>query len=359
MEVLIRADSSNQIGSGHVMRCMTLGNALRAGGAKVSFICRTLDGSIVDKVRSDGFQVYELQSPNKELKSNNFWLGVPLSLELEECLVVAKLGSPDLIIVDHYGLDEIWHRKMKAVCAKLMVIDDLANRTYYCDALLDQTFGRCVVDYKNLVPSPVQLFLGSQYALLRPQFAEQRKLAEIKRRKLADPQKLLISLGGTDPFGYYSTLIECLGHSDFIPELVVVISSKSPFRNNVIRAIKHASCNVSLLEDVSNMADVVLDADMAIGAAGSSAWERCVLGLPTLMLVLADNQKLIANELSNALVSDVVEDYSTLSCEELLHRVYCLWNDVERRMEMSDRAFNVCDGLGAERVAQKIRDVLL
>ncbi|MBT6049744.1 MAG: UDP-2,4-diacetamido-2,4,6-trideoxy-beta-L-altropyranose hydrolase, partial [Candidatus Scalindua sp.] len=201
MKVVFRVDASLAMGTGHVMRCLTLAQVLKKNGANVEFICRKHKGSLIDKIRSNGFVVYELELYGKAdvdtSLAHSHWLGVTQRQDADDCVDILKAEKLDWLIVDHYALDEQWQKKLKPYYEKLIVIDDLADRKHQCDILLDQTFGRQQEDYLTLTPEDCKLLLGSQYALLRPEFTEWRGVS-LERRSKPEFKQLLINMGGVD-----------------------------------------------------------------------------------------------------------------------------------------------------------------
>jgi len=154
LKVVFRVDASLQMGTGHVMRCLTLAHVLKENSANIEFICRKHEGSLIDKIRSSGFVVHELGMP-EEIKVDtrlvhSHWLGATQQQDTDDCIDIVKSVKTDWLIVDHYALDELWQKRLKPYCEKLMVIDDLADRKHQCDILLDQTFGRQQEDYLTL-----------------------------------------------------------------------------------------------------------------------------------------------------------------------------------------------------------------
>lgn len=182
MLVVIRADASETIGSGHIMRCLTLAERLRLKGAEVSFICRDFSGNLVEHIRNKGFKVHLLSKvggENLSVQSNGKqkWLGTDWNKDADEAIaVLAKYKKKiDLIIVDQYGIDYKWQSRIRAMTQKIMVIDDLANRRHACDILLDQNFFEYPsARYSYLVPQNCRMLLGPHYALLRSEFIEAR-----------------------------------------------------------------------------------------------------------------------------------------------------------------------------------------
>lgn len=312
MKVFFRADASLHIGTGHVMRCLTLADALAARGAHCQFICCTHEGNLIDYIRQRGFRVHVLPLlPSNESvadfshtsgvnaePAHSHWLGASQAQDAVASALILAPHQPDWLIVDHYALDVRWEQAQMPYSRRLMVIDDLADRPHVCDLLLDQTFGRNAADYRPLVPSQCQLLCGSSYALLRPEFAALRPYS-LQRRTQSQLRKLLINLGGVDKDNVTSQVLIALRASP-LPidcEITVVMGTTAPWLKQVQQQAQAMFWPTSVLVGVSNMAQLMADSDLAIGAAGATSWERCCLGLPTIMLVLASNQQQVAQAL--------------------------------------------------------------
>ncbi len=166
MRVIFRVDSSLKMGTGHVMRCLTLAQVLKDNGAKVEFICRKHKGNLIDKIRSSEFIVHELEvfeeTEVDTRLAHSHWLEATQQQDADDCIDILKAEKTDWLIVDHYALDEQWQKRLKPYYEKLMVIDDLADRKHQCDILLDQTFGRQQEDYLAFTTKDCELLLGSQ-----------------------------------------------------------------------------------------------------------------------------------------------------------------------------------------------------
>lgn len=304
MRVLFRADASLQIGTGHVMRCLTLADALRADGSEISFICRQLEGDLIEFISAKGYQVFTLPSGNQaniaytdlDGLAHSHWLGGTQEEDFQACKLPLQQYQPDWLIVDHYALDHKWESVLKNDCNKLMVIDDLADRKHCCDLLLDQTYGREEPDYQSLVPDECKLLLGSQYALLRPEFARWREFS-LKRRSEPQLKRLLVSMGGADPDNYTGQVLQALSECDLPAEIEIsVVMGPSSIHMNLVKKLaEELPFKTDVVSNVSNMAELMANADLAIGAAGATTWERCCLGLPSILIVLANNQKVIAD----------------------------------------------------------------
>lgn len=351
MKVSFRSDASLKIGTGHVMRCLTLANLMKNQGWEVSFICRNHTGNLIDLIGKHNIDVYKLittieYSGTKELFHSN-WLGVSQHQDAQDCLPILQEIQPDWLIVDHYALDAQWENQLKNVYKRLMVIDDIADRNHSCDLLLDQTLGRIPNDYESLVPDSSFMMLGAQYALLRPEFAECREYS-LKRRKQFQLRNILVSLGGTDPDNFTAQVLDVLNHCS-LPETIrvtVVLGVTYPHLESIKKLSKKMSYNIEFAINISNMAEVMSNSDIAIGAAGSTTWERCCLGLPTIQIVTAENQNMIARTLS-----DNGAVFAINNLKELPEAI----KTVERSMSsMSANAKNVTDGKGAVRVIERL-----
>jgi UDP-2,4-diacetamido-2,4,6-trideoxy-beta-L-altropyranose hydrolase len=263
---------------------------------------------------------------------------------------VGKLiGACDLLIVDHYGLNACWETPMRQWAKRILVIDDLADRTHDCDVLLDQNAGRTVNDYAGLVPPYAALLIGTRFALLRPQFAALRP-ASLNRRHEQPARRLLISLGLSDPRNLTSLVLDKLADAAVATELDIVLGSSAPFLRAVREKVTRMP-SASLAVDVAFMAERMAAADLAVGAAGSSSWERCCMGLPTIVMIAADNQRLAAHSLALAgavMLLDEAEYGTVASC------VQTLLADQALRLRMAKAAAAICDGLGAQNVSNAI-----
>ena len=322
MKVVFRTDASLHIGTGHVMRCLTLADALAARGAHCQFICRAHEGNLIDYIRQRGFQVHALPllpanasavdpAPTRPVNNepaHSHWLGATQAQDAQTCAPILATQQPDWLIVDHYALDACWEQALAPHYRQLMVIDDLADRPHACDLLLDQTFGRDAADYRPLVPAQCQLLCGSSYALLRPEFAVLRPYS-LQRRTQPQLRNLLITMGGVDKDNITSKILIALRASPLSPEcqITVVMGATAPWLAKVQQVAQDMPWPTQVLVGVSNMAQLMADSDLAIGAAGATSWERCCLGLPTIMLVLASNQQQVAQALERGEAARIIQ----------------------------------------------------
>lgn len=360
MRAVFRVDASLLIGTGHVMRCLTLADELSDQGAECYFISKSHPGNLIELIRSRGYFVYalpECHKGNQDVSTlydtvhpvaHGHWLGGAQADDANACLPILFNLRPDWLIVDHYSLDFRWETVVKPYCRRLMVVDDLADRRHECDLLLDQTYSRKAEDYRPLVPANCRLLCGSQYALLRPEFAAMRPYS-LQRRKEPQLRKLLITMGGVDKDNVTSEILKAL-RSCPLPndcQITVVMGVIAPWLVEIERLVREMPWSGQVKVGVRDMAQLMADSDLAIGAAGATSWERCSLGLPTIMTALADNQRSIAQALSKAGAAQLV---GILELEEL---PFIIHNIVDPRTYscMVSAAATVTDGLGVERVS--------
>ncbi len=371
--IVIRVDSSSRIGVGHVMRCLTLANQLKSEEHRIVFLCKQQQGDVNNIIKESGFEVELLSKPAFDIsyeQNESLWLGCHFKDDAKECqqkISLLKLKPVDLLIIDHYSLDHKWQNLLMPYCKKIMVIDDLANRKHVCDILLDQTFGRSQSDYGGLTPQYCMKLVGNEYILLRDEFKILRKKSQ-KRRKLyiteynkkhsngPVPANIIITMGGSDPENLSQKAllaIEKLTQQTRKITTKVVISSQSKHLGTLALFCQNNTW-ASLIIDSKSMAELMLTADIAIGACGGTAWERCALGLPCLTTVNAENQQVIANNLANKGAIINLGWHQNITIDSISFALKNLQNDIDKYAKMVNACFDVCDGVGARKVAQFI-----
>jgi UDP-2,4-diacetamido-2,4,6-trideoxy-beta-L-altropyranose hydrolase len=312
--VAFRTDASLQIGIGHLMRCLTLADALRERGVRCIFICREHQGHLISQIRARGFELRALPAPSgaymltDDQPAHTAWLGVAPTTDAQQTLAALDGITVDWLVVDHYALDARWEKQLRPACRRLLAIDDLADRAHDVDLLLDQNLGRNARDYLGLLPEGCETFIGPVYALLRPEFARLRS-ASLQRRCQPELRHLLVTMGGVDKDNATGQVLQALRHVSLPKEarVTVVMGRHAPWLEQIRALAKQMPWATEVRVDACDMAELIMQADLAIGAAGSTSWERCCLGLPTLMTVLADNQKEAARALENAGAATVVQ----------------------------------------------------
>jgi len=353
--IAFRVDASLQIGTGHVMRCLTLAQALMAAGARCRFVCRAHEGHLIEHITGQGFDATTLPIGAPDFlaapggPTHAAWLGCSTSTDAQQTLAAFDGQRLDGLVVDHYALDATWEALVRPQVSYLMVIDDLADRPHRCDLLLDQNLGRHAADYAACVPPGCRVFAGPRYALLRPEFAALREYS-LQRRPAAGLRQVLIALGGVDRTDATGRVLAAMREGDLPPScrLTVVMGAHAPWLQRVRVLAVQMPWPTEVLVGVSDMAQRMADADLSIGAAGGTAWERCCLGLPTLLSVLADNQRPGALALEAAGAAWLLGDVDTAD-RNLPAALRRLADPAEIR-RLTAAAGAVTDGLGCGRV---------
>jgi len=321
------------------MRCVALADELKREGCTVTFLCRALEGNLIESVehkvivleKNDDFQ-------SDDLYSN--WLGATQGQDAKQTIKVMPKIT-DLLVVDSYALGQFWHQKLRPYTKKILVIDDLADRQFDCDILLNQNLGVEEKVYEGRVPRDCKLLLGCNYALLRPEFSETRTEALEKRLHTTEIENILVSVGGSD---IDNVTYDILQQLDSKFNIVVVLGKISPY-NKMIKAYAKNK-NIEVIVDANNMSELMLNADIAIGAGGSTSWERCCLGLPTLLCVLADNQRGAAERLEDLGAVIIINNLKT--------DLQLIIENSDYQNIMSNNAKSICDGLGCKRVGSYV-----
>ncbi|GAA5192814.1 UDP-2,4-diacetamido-2,4,6-trideoxy-beta-L-altropyranose hydrolase [Ferrimonas gelatinilytica] len=355
---MFRVDASSQMGTGHVYRCLTLAKALQAAGYRCHFVCRELPGHLAAIIAAQQYEITLLPAQlvsfdPTERQPYQQWLGAPWHTDADQTVTVIQRslgGSVDLLVVDHYGLDARWHQELRPATKRILVLDDLADRPLDADWVLDQTHGRLPSDYQpRLLRADTQILAGAKYALLRPEFAQLRAAALRRRQAAVETPRLLITLGGADPDNLSARLLVSLAqvfdHAALSVDLV--IGASNPHSETLRQSVAMMPFETRLHVATPRMAELMVEADLAIGAAGTTSWERCVLGLPTLTLCLAENQREVLANLADAGAIQTLPIEAVSSPQMLQHAIV---EGLAHRETLTAAAARITDGLGIKRV---------
>lgn len=311
-------DASYEIGSGHVMRCLTLAEALKNRSVSVCFICRDLEGQLIDLIQSKGFKVHLLLLPTGHgsfmgdrcsLKHAS-WLGVDQETDALETLEILS-NKKDLtwLVVDHYGIDYQWHSRVRKSGAKIFVLDDLADRKHDCDLLLDQSyFGNDLERYRKLTPKTCKTLIGPRYSLLRPEFDNNLRANLVRSYALS---RIFVNYGGVDKLGMTTKTLELL--FPILPShiLIDVVVGEKNVELPDIKKICKAS-NINLYVNTTEIAKLMANADLAIGCGGVVALERAFWCLPTFAISTALNQQETLRDMAATGVVTLMESLTEL-----------------------------------------------
>lgn len=353
-----RLDASPIIGSGHLVRSLHLAKALKRRGAKVSFVSRNLSEEYTANAISSNIRVIhapDIGSPI-EPKANDYktWLGASEEIDVSQFLSYFGSSSNNVIIADHYGIGEIWTSHAKNRGHKVIAFDDMAEQRLNTDVLINQNLGWKDEHYSGLVKPHTKLLLGPKYAVLAENYASVRELL-VRDFDRDTGLKVLISLGGSDAFNVSKkivvALLPILNESDCT--ITIVVGALNPNQKSLEKLCSRSAGKIKLLYGKSNLAEAYASSDFAIGSVGGSSWERCCLGLPTILVPVADNQIPAAKTLNLAgagiLVKASGEHFESELCEAF--KKMC---KSKLRLAVSRNAMQICDGNGAERVCDEI-----
>jgi UDP-2,4-diacetamido-2,4,6-trideoxy-beta-L-altropyranose hydrolase len=380
VNIVIRTDASLHIGSGHVMRCLVLAQGLTTQGHQVRFVCRSQPGDLITFIENKGFCVYQLAQAKTELipvTSADYaaWLQVSWQQDVQDFLL--QVDVADLVIVDHYALNADWQQRIgQALNCKIMVIDDLV-RHHHADLILDQTLLRSSDEYQSdhhashntsdhtchhtvhhtlhqTSHHTGQVLTGCDFALLNPQFSYYREQA-LANDVLSSRPRLLLSMGGIDqPNATFSVLTALADMPTLLRPLVtVLLGPRAPHYRQVKAFCLQHDDWIHHLDFVDNMAALMLQQQVAIGAPGTTSWERACLGLPSIIIPLAENQQTISR---NLVAVDAAYKVERDEITEHLQRTYQALLQNWSRLRVNN--LKLCDGLGLNRVLKAMADLV-
>lgn len=340
--VVVRADASPAIGTGHVMRSRTLAIALVDRGWRATFASRDLPPTLASSLAACDIGTIALDRRSEG----------PAELAAIEAALHER---PTLVVADHYGVDAAWLDRARDMAEYVMAIDDLADRQQPVDLLLDQNLGVDQTDYDDLVPPGAQLLIGPRFALVRPAFAEARARRAPRDGRIG---RIVVLLGGADPDDVTARAVEGIaGVAGLAVSLDVVVGAAYPHLAELQRRLADRA-DARLHVDIEDVAEVMAAADLAIGAPGSASWERCTLGLPAVLVVLADNQVRVAHALTDAGAAVTAGWHANVTAASIGRMVSDLMADPTRVAGMAEAAAALTDGRGTERVVRVIEDLV-
>lgn len=335
------------------MRCLTLADGLRERGARSIFICRPHAGHLLDLIKQRGHTALTLAPAEHVLTApadpqHAHWLGTGWDSDAAQTREVLGGQVLDWLVVDHYAIDRRWEDVMRPCTRRILAIDDLADRPHDCDMLLDQNLGREAEHYGGLLKRHTQTLIGPEFALLRPEFAQWRAHS-LQRRENPQLKNLLITMGGVDQSNATGQVLDALNRCDLPADLsvTVVMGPCAPWLARVKTQAAAMPRPTQVLAGVSNMAQLMAQSDLCIGAAGSTSWERCCLGLPSIQLVVAENQNEAASALAhmNAVLSINLSPRFSTELKILIASI-----DSPCMEKLAKNSAAICNGRGPETV---------
>lgn len=358
--VIVRVDASVQMGVGHLTRCVTLANVLAGNGTRSCFLMRGHAVGLAAFVEGNGHTVRLLQDPaatGSEKRNSGLsyadWLPTTWQQDAEQTAqAMDEIGPADWLIVDHYALGVDWERACRRDGLRILAIDDLADRAHDCDALLDQNLvANMDTRYQGRVGTGCAQLLGPAYALLRPDFAAQRRLLTPRTGEIG---RLLVCFGGADPTNETAKTIGAIRSLGTLALSVdIVIGAANPNSESVARLCRELA-GAELHRGANNIAELMRRADLAIGAGGVMSWERCCLGLPTIAVDIAANQVGSLTALAEAGAALYLGSAPTVGEWALAGSIQAFLDDPARTRVMGEAAFALVDGGGSHRVATRL-----
>ena len=343
---LFRVDSSVAIGTGHLMRCLTLADELLHRGYRSIFVCRPFDGDLRTEISRRGHilcsltpvQTHDVQPCESPYAH---WLGTTWQNDAADTLrAIAVSGlTPDWLVVDHYALDIGWERVLRPHVGRIMVIDDLANRSHNCDLLLDQNlYNRLNDRYTALVPANCRQLLGPRYALLRDEF---RKVRTHLNQRSGEISQLLVFFGGVDKANLTMATMRALATmTDLSLKVDIVLGGANEHRDSIEQFAKQL-INTTVHVQSSDMAGLMASADLSIGAGGTTTWERAYLGLPSIVVVVAENQRELTEAAARAGICSNLGWYEDISSEIIAEALRSACDSQQFMRKMSRQALSI------------------
>ncbi len=361
MKAVFRADASLQIGTGHIVRCLSLADELRDKGVTSTFICRMHPGNMITAIRQRGFDVIELPAQSQHLQSRNdisppipahaSWLGATWAQDANETRHAIQAIKPDLCVIDHYAIDVRWEEALRPHAKRFMVIDDLADRQHECDFLLDQNwFGSDMAHrYRGVVPDYCVTMLGPQYALLRPEYASLRAQMLPRTGRV---KRVLVFMGGSDPTNETQKVIDALTDpalANLDVDVVLGVNHPDP---ESIRHQAAARPGTFVYSGLPSLAERMVQADLMISAGGSTSWERMCLGLPAIVISIAANQTVTNTAMQAAGYIDFLGESTHVSVELITDAVARCLQAPARLEQMSRICQDLVPGTGTKQVCE-------
>lgn len=336
MKATFCVDASQKLGTGHVMRCLTLASAMRERGYDCHFISRDLPGNLIKTVREHGYVCTALPAP----LADQFEEYIERNWENHAAQTIAAIGShiTDWLIVDHYEIDAKWERALRSSAKKLLVIDDLADRIHDCDILLDQTIGAAIPGrYDNLIPEKCHTLLGTSHVLLRPEFD-----LPLARKRSGIISHIHVFFGGNDSTNQAGKVASALSKFNGITA-EITLGIEHLFRSEIMASSAEHE-NIKVHEICNNMRAAMEKADLGIGVCGMAAWERCAIGLPALVSITAENQRADTQALHELGVVQSLGNAVDLDVGDWFDAITALVAEPDRLISMSKSAQLILDG---------------
>ena len=354
VRIAIRVDASAYIGTGHLHRSLALAHALLALGSEVRFVTRSLGIDSLGMIAGAGFDHTVLLgrpgsafTPDPQVP-HSYWAQVSCEQDVAETIEALSSFAPDWVVLDSYAFDAKWHEDVRAgLECRIAQIDDLADRKLACDLLIDHTYaGDHRAKYAAVLPLAATLLGGPKYGLLGPVFAQ------AQRYKFHESVRSIgVFMGGVDAGGHSMVVLDALDAIGF-EGAVEIVSTSANLHLGDLRERLARRANATLSLNLPDLAAFFARHDLQVGAGGGASWERCCIGVPTLLLVIAENQLSVAPQLA---ADGVVALAPQPTSEAIAHELANLIVSPDKRRLLASRSRALVDGKGATRVAREFQ----
>ena len=354
---IFRVDSSYEIGTGHVMRCLNLARVLLNCGVKVLFICRNLKGNLINIIKNE-FQVLVIEDYHTENNKNNdkksihnFYINQNLdSLNTIKLIESLNIENFCYLIIDHYSLDREWEKVLQKKYKneenklfKILVVDDLFNREHICDFILDQNIITQNNPYLNLINQNTKCILGPYFALLSSEYSLKKKTI-VKRNTI---KTILVFFGGIDKNNLTMKVINILLNNRFKDKIINIVIGKNNRELQNIKKITESRKNFNLFIQIDSLANLLSKSDLVIGGGGVNSWERECMEVPTILISLSENQVNLAKSITDLGKVKYLGHYDQLEDGVLSQSIE---NEINQKSLRNKKGYFI-DGFGANRVA--------
>ena len=338
--LFIRVDASPEIGIGHIMRCLTLAQELKNNFDKIIFLTRKDSGDFTETIMKNEFEVIFIPTNNDS--------------DIIKNLITTYSENKNFLLIDHYDVDSNFESSLKNIFEKIFVIDDLANRKHDCDLLIDQNYYRDLNHrYKKLIQNDTITLLGSKYAIIRPEF---RNINKKTIKKNSQIKKILVSFGGSDPTNECKKALDALcsiENNQF--EIVAIVG----IYNNKFERLKklyEKYSNIKIYRHVNDLSRLMLNSDLFIGAGGTTTWERFYMGLPSIVIVISDDQKEsieFLSDMGHIINLGLAKNVTSKTYVQTLQK---LNSDLIYNMSLNNQ--KLVDGNGSNRIKRQIIELI-
>ena len=343
--LIIRADADTRIGTGHVMRCIGLAQAWQDQGGNVTFLSHCESEALRQRILDEGFNLIPIN------KSHPHPDDLSSTLKSLSAMSYQLLATSLWLVLDGYHFTPEYQKAIRDAGIHLLVIDDMNHLPHYhADILLNQNIHAPDLYYQ--CDEDTILLLGTRYVLLRREFLKYR---DFKRQIPDRAKQMLVTMGGADPDNVTLKVIEALNTLNTPGiEVKIVVGPSNPHLPKLRDAVRHAPCAMHCVENATHMPELMAWSDMAVTAAGSACWELAFMGLPVLIVVLAENQLPVAEKVDAKGVGINMGWNKTVKIDQIVLTLETAMNNKEMRAEMSLRGQNLIDSAGGKRVIKSI-----